>query len=561
MRKLQYSKLLLSMIMRKIYIPILFVVVMITTLSLYIISTNGQNNIYDNAINKGDIHTGLSSNTMNLVAVFIIYVLFLSMLSWTIFKENLDNGSELLFISRGSSRVSIVMQKYLILSAVIIFSSIIMLPIFLGVAWSDKILSAQDKVKWVFSMFVGMIIVGFCIGSFASILLAIMNVLPAIALTSIIFMSFPIITASLPKDNTIKPLISHINGNGLEIISDETMDQNEKVYPHLSDEKQITYNKTGTLVDVSSAVFNGKMNVIKIGSKKMTSSYDKYCKYDSWRTMSSLFDVFNSNNSTNDIMCSWTEDTKLRNILNIEYGTDIEIHGKKYIRLISKWEGQEVAKSTISGGSFLKLAKVRYQFSQMGLNDEDRVKISEFQNFLRTDNDAAREYKELSFVGQSSLFRRYTQLDNPESYIHRNVSAKDAFNEIMHGTSNWRGFYRNPQAVSEYAWNDFTDKTSYAGSLSHVFANTLIKENKERFEPDSMYPNVPVNPLIINSREALSDLKHGGYLGFYDEDGLWSMPHYNTYHEHSTGMMAFWLIFMFSSPFISLLIYLRKDVK
>lgn len=569
MRKMQYTKLLFSMICRKIYIPILMATIAITTLIIYSTTIKQQNDILEHSNHIESLKTGLTSNPMNLAIIFIFYVLLLSLVAWTIFRENLDNGSEIIFISRGSSRMSIIMQKYLFMFAVIFSFSLFMLPIFSGLAGMDDLLSQSEKAEWIFSMFLGMVIVGIAIASFASILLAFMNALSSILLTSLVFISMPLITISLTETHpTLEP------DSKVKFTSNhqwlEGTDELTKFYPQIHDDTDLTYGNDY----YNAGGYNGKISMVNLGlMKPIHNKYDSYYKYDSWRAMSSFFDIFGNNKNTNDISGTWTDEVPLKEAIEIDPQTTIDIKGKSYVRLMSPWEKTKLVMHYINRGGFVPgnknlletdLLKMGYYTIYMmfpGSNsDEIRRNVIRFKEFLKTNDQAAKKYKTLSFIGQKCVFERYTSY-----YAVDTMSPQQAFNEIMMGTATKAGFYNNEQEVTKRAWesfshdNEMNNKDFYSNNAAYVYANSLLKEDRNRFEPDSMYPAVDIR--INNNQEALDEMKHGNYLGFYDLEGTWTIPHYNTYREKSLGITIFWMLLMLSSPFISIAIYFRKDVK
>ena len=515
------------------------------------------------------ILSGLNGNAMALVAVFVSLIPFVVYLTWIIFMET-NNSTELVVISRKISRPSMLLQRFVIAISILFLNSLLALIGFAVVANRDNVLTSEDSISWMVSMFFGYFIASICLMSITLLLSNFMKLITLFMTVMAIFIALPVATVVLSSQKNV--------------VTEWRIDDDERNIGAVStaDLKTPDFIRETNKVH---EIYNGNIRKQDFGAVDPLEQtvYKKYSKWDSWMSIASVFNAFSKGKASTHIRDSWTETKTLDSICDFNSKNSINIGGVKYMLSYdlkkqsynsddinnlssSFWSGDFWLKRIILANSlkskyengmpiaFTTDARpvIRELITTAGVSrvsslqgreiDLDLLKrnYDSIITLLKTNDLYATKYKNLSFVYQSVLIHSLIV-----TYEDIAIPITQRFDKVI------------DMIDDKYAFDTF-------GRFGFINAQIIDNSDNERFTPNKMYPNSTIwNGLmerelsVTRGREVQNKL----FRNILVSDMPVYEKHYNEEYKPGTSSQIIWLILFLLTIPLSAFIYIRKDLK
>ena len=471
-----------------------------------------------------DIPSPLTSRPITLIIVFLSMIPFVVYSTWTIFVST-DNSSELVILPRKTSRLSMIIQRFVINVIVLFLNSILALCVFAILGSRAMVMNAEQVVAWRNSMFFGYFIASVIISAITILLSNFFKLITTLITVLCISIAIPLTTIALTAKGegvTLKRLSEDSNTS----LYGNYHADNFHWRPHMGgDGLVLSY-------DWKPERFNlGAMNPLKEGI------YKEYSKWDSWMAISSIFNAFAKNGASARIKGSWTEQKTIGDVFDFNDSNSIEIGGVRYRKVY---------------GIDLDHFETTYNWKEDNLFRPSRFQAPQFPNYfnswlelLKTNDSVASAYKKLPFAYQEFVTRKILG-----SFDDKTKTLEQKFNIFSSAIDVEEAF----------------DSFSFSPFIAH-FDN----ENKERILPTKMYPDdvkwkekqeYEIHKFIA-SKKYMSDsfINNQLFRGVLASNAPAYVKHYNEEYHVGLGIKIIWLITLLSIIPLSAFIYIRKDMK
>lgn len=553
-------------------LPILSLFSLIIIAIVYLMAVNNQNDMYTKALENpnsnteyylSQLRTGLVSNPLDLALTFLSLVPFIVFTVWYIFKSSLEDGSELVVMSKRIKRWSIVLQRFMITLVIIFVHSLLSFLTLYLVSNKDLLVSSSERLNWSVSMFIGVLI--------SSIAIA------AIVIVFSFWLKFTTLFLTTFSVLSILPIISCVMVSQEPNVSPDTFND---YYPYMEvDDKKPAhqtegtgYNETHTLS--YEATFRKELIYGHEPIKHY--SYIDYAKNDSWAGVIKLFNIFNSNKTSLQPRGSWTDEYNIQEVINANPDSLIDIDGTKYIYNDNDFEHKDYQRK--DGEHVVKT----YGLDKWLLRDEDYddpfglgisgilskeinvqntlKNVDEFVKLLENNDSIARKYRKLSFAAQQCMFKEiyfnYRDLLKQPLTMFNEMYDKfylssDASKNVYDKLIDNQPAYAFRQKQTPDGHNYLMSINSMAKENGFYDAKRLLHSNEGRYMPSSLSPddNVWHSMIEINGHpQKLNSLDKKVYK-----------PHIKEELEVNTWVGIFWLILFLSFIPLSGYLYNRKD--
>ena len=597
MAKVNYSFYLLKLISKKWGLLVTSLISLIAIVVIYSVAFKGaEKNYVSNELwgIKTFNQSALTQNPMTLAVVFITMIPFVVYLTWVIFVET-NNSTELVLLSRNASRVSMIIQRYLMSILILFAQSLIAFIIFKVESLKDLTMSSSETNSWAVSMFFGYFIVSICIMSIALFLSNFMKFITLITTIIALSLAMPVATIVLSSNRNIvtfeRLADDALNFSGINKKRPDNFgftDEYEVIareYETDAGEQTRSYKRIFIRYD---ADIDGQKFGAKTPMDKMF--YQEYAKWDAWMGVSSIFNVFANGKAKNKLRDSWTEKKQVTNLIKFTDNNSIEIDGKRYMMTYPshglKYDGTAFQRADNEkfiahykeGTVLARMLNYRYS-SSVFINDwirkvlipekmvqeqrfghsvwiklqgkETKEEIhlehpeniatnyAEIINLLNTNDVYASKYKSLPFAYQATLLMALIN-----AYDEVTMTAQEKFDAALN-------------LLNEKVVVDNFDKFGFA--LAQIIDNA----NKDRFMPNKMYPESEKWNRLSKRSTYYSggSLADGKFRGIISSDMSYNEPHYNEEYESGNYIQIILLVFMLMTIPLSAFIYIRKDLK
>ena len=545
MTRVNYSFYLLKLISKKwglVFASLIsfLAIFLVYWLSIDQVSEEFKILIEQNPDAKDNVPSGLTSKPICLAIVFISLIPFVVSLIWVIFKSE-EDSTNLLIVSKSNSRVSIMIQKFMISVLILFVNSVFSLIVFYIVANKDKILTSSQEVEWIRSMFFGHFIASIIIASVSLLLLNFFKFITTLTMTLTIGTALPIMTIVMAKD-AIVPSNSRISSD-LEKWERPVIDYGEsepKIEASYFGRRAF---EVGTIPKIEKRYF-GAAKALE------PNLYNKYAKWDSWMAVSSIFNAFSADKSSTFIRNSWTEPKKLKELFEWNDKNSIEINGRRYMIAATADISDGTPENTTNEGAYSIISYLDYNDPKTSQiihfrRDVDALKLNyeRLTQLLKNDDEYANKYRTLPFVSQMDLWDNFIKNADDSS-----VPIKQIFDDFV---------------------SKQTEKKIYDNISLNAFAiaKNFDQKNKSRFTPSSFTPSsfawnalmyVENNQYFGNTSSYIVKKANKGILSSED---IYEEKHYNEPQKPGETLKLIWLIVLIATIPTSIALYIRKDLK
>ena len=556
MARLNYSFYLIKIISKKWGLLLTSLISLVAIYVTYKISMDKTTSDFGYLIHNNDVEamknmpSPLTSRPITLAVTFVSIIPFVLYSTWSILVSTNDS-SQLVIISKKSTRLSMIIQRIIINIIVLFLNSLLALIVFHIISTKEIIMKPYEAASWRNSMFFGHFIASLILFSIALLLTNFFKFLTTLIIMLSIASAIPVTTISLTAGRetvTLKRL---------------SEDSNMNILVNKESNQRSDFNWQNDLWWKSRNLhFNIDIGKMYIGafSPKEEDVYKDYSKWDSWMAISSIFNAFVDGKSSINVKGSWTEKTDISNIIPFNEDNSIEIGNIRYIKVYEHNGVRDDGHNTLSFDWILsqKWEKYHYEqrkdalgnfvinpFTSLPYEDEiidDTLDWPKFEaNFnnllslLESDDDVALKYKNLSFAYQEYIMKKMLN-----SYKDIATNIKQRFNNFVDSID-------FKEAFDSFGFSEFVQ--------------AFDKSNKERYLPSSMYPNTR------EWKEAQEyEILHTGstidkFRSVVRSNLKVNQKHYNQEYNVGIAIKIIWLIILISMFPISIFIYIRKDFK
>lgn len=257
-------------------------------------------------------------STFDKFGPFLFATLFAAIIITHIFKEGEQDGSELMVVAKPISRKEILIAKFLMSAIMLLIYQLIMLITYFIIALADPYANWDMRIKWIFSLFLGGLIVQLIMATIIILLAAVLNKIATIVVAILAASLTPIISF------TLSPLAK---GQAFELENGATIQQ-----LHGFDMGNYDGDNSQQILNASNVynVINSEQNFNKYYDKRW---YDSVAYFDIWYQWGRFYSLFTSGNA-NDFGLIQKWEKQNRKIDETNFGFDL--NGQQYVYLISK---------------------------------------------------------------------------------------------------------------------------------------------------------------------------------------------------------------------------------
>ena len=466
-----------------------------------------------------NIPSPLTSRPITLIIVFLSMIPFVVYSTWTIFVSS-NKSSELVIIPRKTSRLSMLIQRFIVNTIILFLNSLLALCVFAILGSRALVMNSEQMIAWRNSMFFGYFIASVIISAITLLLSNFLKFITTLIVTLGVSIAFPLATIALTSEKegvTLKRLSEDSNAN---------LDGSYQVgdFHWMEDDHD------------SVMTYNLKHETINLGAMKPLEEgfYKEYSKWDSWMAISSVFNAFGKDEASTYIKGSWTEEKTVADVIDFNDNNSIKIDGIWYRKANPVYTGDN-ALGWDMDSIFLKDHGPNLECSPSYFNS--------WLDLLKTNDSIANAYKKLPFVYQEFVTRKIIG------------SFGDATKTLA------QKFYTFSNAIDvDEAFETF----GFSQFIRH-FDNA----NKERFAPAKMYPDdvrwkerqkYEMHKSLI-SREHNNFAYKQLFRGVLSSNMPAHAKHYNEEYHVEIGIKIIWLIILISIIPLSAFVYIRKDMK
>ncbi len=315
------------------------------------------------------IETG---NTTTFIIVFAVSTIFIGLKSISIFGRTRDSGEEIIFATKPTKRIWIILSKFLSLWTLMLFISLAFFFVSLIVGSLDNLASQSKKANYSGSILLGNLIIMLIVSSVIVIFALHLPHKAVILLTIIISSVFPLISlimtttmrAGLTKENQFQSYIKAPS-------SIQKIGETNEVKIGFTNSEVIYVMSEKATPQIYKSLHQGKSD-----------PYSKLAYLDIWEQLSGLYSL-TYNNIYNSLSAKkWTENTYKYNVESDD--ASITLDGQKY----GIWFQKNIVKNN---GSFLKQENLR----QLGIPNSPLLKL--FDDLIK---DPSYNFNGSSFVKQ-----------------------------------------------------------------------------------------------------------------------------------------------------------------
>ncbi len=319
---------------------------------------------------------------------FACSIIFSTIKSLNVFKENEENNTELILVAKPFKRWQIISSKFLVLYTLFaIYSLIVFLWIF-SISFVDKPTTNIEKFKFAASLSIGGLIIMFLTSSIVVLLSQALS-----SLSTIVIMGFFVIS---PVATSIIAPITHAQhlkfvGTPHYMVSEENVKTS-----HVKGSQMFFFNPSGikTSNQLNSGLYNRMKREYKLHQR---SSYRYIAYFDVYEQLSGFLSMFQDRQWNYESIAKWHESTR---IVHSDY--QFNINGWKYIYMY--WNDSKFNELTASRVNYISK-----QAAQYVVEHKSEPKWKNFTQYNLLDRANSEDWKELT-----------------NSYIHNN---QEHFNE------------------------------------------------------------------------------------------------------------------------------------
>lgn len=212
-----------------------------------------------------------------------------------IFRTGIDDGTELLTVSKPISRKEIVTVKLIVFLIYILIISLVSL-IISSFTYLNELSSAQDSFNIMMGIFVGTLVSGIIFGSIATILSIYAKKISAMLIT--IGISFILMLVSMLMSFVITTPVQYIQDSGKSLVSINNVNYDK-------DKKSINFNQGVVAVDSknSTSVSGGYLDPEAVWNEaNQKSGYNKIVNFDFGYQISSIFTLSSVNTDLDKVL-------------------------------------------------------------------------------------------------------------------------------------------------------------------------------------------------------------------------------------------------------------------
>ncbi|NQZ29511.1 MAG: ABC-2 transporter permease [Mycoplasmatales bacterium] len=305
---------------------------------------------------------------------FACSIIFSTLKSINIFKENEENNTELIIVSKPFKRWQIILAKFFVLYTLFILYSLIVLLWMFVISFIDKPSTNIEKIRFAASLSMGSLIIMFLTSSIVVLLSQLLNSLITISIMGLVAIS-PLATS------IIAPLThaQHLKFVG----TPHYMVSNENVKAsHVRGEQMFFFNPSG--IKTSEKLNEPLYKRMKNEYQEHKKSVYKYVSYlDVYEQLSGFLSIFQDRQWNYESIGKWHESTR---IVHSDY--QFTINGWKYIYMY--WNDSKFNELTASKVNKVAIKAARYVVEH---KNETKWKNFSTEGFLK--RYKSKEWKEL----------------------------------------------------------------------------------------------------------------------------------------------------------------------
>lgn len=359
-----------------------------------------------------------SISTFDKFGPFLFATLYASIIITHVFKEGEQDGSELIIVAKPLTRKEILIAKFLMTIFMLILYQLIMLLAYFFIALGDQKATWEIRINWMFSLFLGGIIIQLIVGSVIMLLSAVMSKVGTIVVSILVAALTPIISY------TLSPLAK---GQAFELDNSNTI---KKL--HGFNMGKYVENDFSSTINAEN-VYNYINNETNFDNYQKNRWYDQAAYFDIWYQWGRFYSIFTSGNKNDfGLVQKWEKDeVKIE-----EDNFTFMLNNIPYVYLIEK-------NASVTTQNFnLKISNI-IQKSQLLLNDpsfEASIKAeNNFFNQLALIADNNNIDVEFSPTNQDLLIPIYQYLQNQWSLETNDLTGGDL--------NNWN-IYQNQSLIT-----------------------------------------------------------------------------------------------------------------
>lgn len=393
---------LFSRTLKNVSIHILTATSSLSIFLFYLVSVLVQNKKIEGGV--FDASSGLVGGFHQHMIIFIIAGLTIACITVFIHKSPQNDEYELNLITRHASRMTIISSRILFTLGYVFFYILIQMVLLVLPAMTDDILLYSERVKWLFSIVLGLFFATIITASIATFLALFFGLFLSIAISSIFVIGFPIVSwmqYSLSKpepvingdgDAKLMPVGSFLSGNVYENYE----------FPVTDDHKIIISNQNLEIIKkrfVHTFMQDNSLDK-KIEKYNKSLLYEKLTQVDQWNSFKNYFNVFMPHNLNNAYSYKEYKKMKISEMYNFKDEDILTFGGIKYVNILP-------TTTNIAKYPFNKYTRITHT-----VNTPERTKkiIDDIFNELESNDTLANEYKHMPFMEQCSFWDTYINL-------------------------------------------------------------------------------------------------------------------------------------------------------
>lgn len=387
---------------RNATVQILTILSTLSIFLLYFISVLKQNAKLSDGV--FDASSGLLDGFHQHMIAYIVSGLTIAYITIFVHKTPQNDGYELNIISRHSDRKTIIISRVLFTVAYIFCYTILQMLLLLAPAFSDDVLVYSDRIKWLFSMVVGIFLVSLIVVSISTFLSLFFSLFISLTLSSALILAFPLISWMQYSLTKPRPIISPESGAALEavgsIISGNAYDN--YIYPNIEDRQLIINNNSINVIKkryvYSPIIADDLDNKIKGYNNKL--HYETLTKIDQWNAFKNYFNVFMPKKLSNTYTYNKYHKIKLSKMHSFNPSDIVNINDVDYVYVMP----------TIKKSVSYKAIKYTDVTHVQRTTARTRKIIDDITHELENNNSLASTYKNLPFMNQCLFWNRYINM-------------------------------------------------------------------------------------------------------------------------------------------------------
>ena len=344
-----------------------------------------------------------------------------------IFRTGIDDGTELLTVSKPISRKEIITVK-LIVFLICIFVVALISLIISSFTYLNDLSAPNDSLNIMLGIFVGTIVSGIIFGSIATILSIYIKKISAMLIT--IGVSFILMLISMLMSFTITTPVQHISDSGKSLVSINTVNYSKN-------DKKVNLNQGVAAFDSSSGQYLNPENIWKDALNK--SGYNKAISFDFGYQISSIFTL----NSVN---------TDLQNVLKMLTALNQPVD------------------LTFTNYDLDNISNITYSYTSTN-------NLTLNVNFYLNSNGAS-SLNNIGSDAQNSFNGKVSYSNDDISKINQEVTSNINGSQIQYWTDAWTKYKTSSTTTS----SNTTTASSGSDFVSNFFAQNRLSTNSENTE-------------------------------------------------------------------------------